>query len=238
MCQYSSEDGMPNDWHLVHLGSRAVGGAGLVMVEATAVSPEGRISPRDSGIWSRRARAGIRAHRPLHPRARRGARRSSSPTPGARRRTDAPWRGGKPLAADRRRLAADRAQPDPVRRRLPRAARDDEGGHRRGRARSSPTPPGGASTAGFEVDRDPRRPRLPAARVPLAAVEPPHRRVRRVARQPHALPAAGRRAVAGGLAGEVAGLRPHLGDGLGRGRLGPAAVGGASRAARRRSAST
>jgi 2,4-dienoyl-CoA reductase-like NADH-dependent reductase (Old Yellow Enzyme family) len=52
MCQYSSEDGMPNDWHLVHLGSRAVGGAALVMVEATAVSPEGRISPRDSGIWS------------------------------------------------------------------------------------------------------------------------------------------------------------------------------------------
>src|SRR5258706_3723771 len=52
MCQYSSEDGMPNDWHLVHLGSRAVGGAGLVMVEATAVSPEGRISPKDSGIWS------------------------------------------------------------------------------------------------------------------------------------------------------------------------------------------
>lgn len=52
MCQYSSEDGMPTDWHLVHLGSRAVGGAGLVMVEATAVSPEGRISPDDSGIWS------------------------------------------------------------------------------------------------------------------------------------------------------------------------------------------
>jgi 2,4-dienoyl-CoA reductase-like NADH-dependent reductase (Old Yellow Enzyme family) len=52
MCQYSSNDGMPTDWHLVHLGSRAVGGAGLVMVEATAVSPEGRISPQDSGIWS------------------------------------------------------------------------------------------------------------------------------------------------------------------------------------------
>src|SRR3954452_10004367 len=52
MCQYSSVDGMPTDWHLVHLGSRAVGGAGLVMVEATAVSPEGRISPSDSGIWS------------------------------------------------------------------------------------------------------------------------------------------------------------------------------------------
>jgi len=52
MCQYSSTDGLPQDWHLVHLGSRAVGGAGLVMTEATAVLPEGRISPQDLGIWS------------------------------------------------------------------------------------------------------------------------------------------------------------------------------------------
>ena len=52
MCQYSSSGGLPNDWHLVHLGSRAVGGAGLVMTEATAVLPEGRISPQDLGIWS------------------------------------------------------------------------------------------------------------------------------------------------------------------------------------------
>jgi 2,4-dienoyl-CoA reductase-like NADH-dependent reductase (Old Yellow Enzyme family) len=52
MCQYSSVDGFPNDWHLVHLGARAVGGAGLVVVEATAVTPEGRISPDDSGIWT------------------------------------------------------------------------------------------------------------------------------------------------------------------------------------------
>src|SRR5689334_6404594 len=52
MCQYSSRDGHPTDWHLVHLGSFARGGAGLVMVEATAVVPEGRISPDDSGIWS------------------------------------------------------------------------------------------------------------------------------------------------------------------------------------------
>ena len=51
MCQYSSDNGFPNDWHFVHLGSRAVGGAGLVMVEATAVTPEGRISPADSGIY-------------------------------------------------------------------------------------------------------------------------------------------------------------------------------------------
>jgi 2,4-dienoyl-CoA reductase-like NADH-dependent reductase (Old Yellow Enzyme family) len=51
MCQYSSEDGFANEWHLVHLGSRAVGGAGLVFTEATAVTPEGRISPEDLGIW-------------------------------------------------------------------------------------------------------------------------------------------------------------------------------------------
>jgi 2,4-dienoyl-CoA reductase-like NADH-dependent reductase (Old Yellow Enzyme family) len=52
MCQYSSLDGMPTDWHIVHLGSRAVGGAALIIQEATAVSPEGRISPDDAGIWS------------------------------------------------------------------------------------------------------------------------------------------------------------------------------------------
>jgi 2,4-dienoyl-CoA reductase-like NADH-dependent reductase (Old Yellow Enzyme family) len=51
MCQYSSEDGFAHDWHLVHLGSRAVGGAGLVMTEAAAVEPRGRISPWDLGIW-------------------------------------------------------------------------------------------------------------------------------------------------------------------------------------------
>lgn len=51
MCQYSSIDGYANDWHLVHLGSRAAGGAGLVIAEATAVVPEGRISPNDLGIW-------------------------------------------------------------------------------------------------------------------------------------------------------------------------------------------
>lgn len=51
MCQYSSEDGFANDWHLVHLGSRAVGGAAVVFAEASAVTPEGRISPWDLGIW-------------------------------------------------------------------------------------------------------------------------------------------------------------------------------------------
>jgi 2,4-dienoyl-CoA reductase-like NADH-dependent reductase (Old Yellow Enzyme family) len=52
MCQYSAVDGVPDDWHLVHLGSFARGGAGLVITEASAVSPEGRISPADAGIWN------------------------------------------------------------------------------------------------------------------------------------------------------------------------------------------
>ena len=52
MCQYSAVDGEVNNWHLVHLGSRAIGGAGLVVVEATAVAPEGRISLQDCGLWN------------------------------------------------------------------------------------------------------------------------------------------------------------------------------------------
>src|SRR4051794_33011397 len=51
MCQYSADAGLANDWHLVHLGSRAAGGVALVMVEATAVTADGRITPKDMGIW-------------------------------------------------------------------------------------------------------------------------------------------------------------------------------------------
>ncbi len=96
MCQYSCEDGFATDWHLVHLGSRAVGGSALVIAEATAVSPEGRISPVDLGIWrdehvemlsritsfihAQGAIAGIQlAHA------------------GRKASVDVPWRGGRPL---------------------------------------------------------------------------------------------------------------------------------------------
>ena len=97
MCQYSSVDGMPTDWHLVHLGSRAVGGAGLVMVEATAVSPEGRISPADSGIWSdghARAFARIAAF----VKAQGAVPAIQLAHAGRKASTDAPWRGGGPVA--------------------------------------------------------------------------------------------------------------------------------------------
>ena len=68
MCQYSAEDGMPDDWHLVHLGSRAVGGAGLVMTEMTDVSREGRISPGCAGLYRPEHVARLAAHRRLRPR--------------------------------------------------------------------------------------------------------------------------------------------------------------------------
>ena len=60
MCEYSSVDGFSNDWHLVHLGSRAVGGAALIITEAAAVSPEGRITPDDLGIWKDEHIEGLR----------------------------------------------------------------------------------------------------------------------------------------------------------------------------------
>jgi len=67
MCQYSCTDGLANDWHFVHLGSRAVGGAAIVFCEATAVTPEARISPEDLGIWSdRHAEALVRIVRFIH----------------------------------------------------------------------------------------------------------------------------------------------------------------------------
>ena len=98
MCQYSSHDGFPNEWHEVHLGSRAVGGASLVFTEATAVLPEGRISPWDAGIWNdAQAEAWARVARFVE---------GNGAVPGMqlahagrKASTDVPWRGGGRLAA-------------------------------------------------------------------------------------------------------------------------------------------
>lgn len=99
MCQYSAVDGMPNDWHLVHLGSRAVGGAGLVIAEATAVTPEGRISPGDTGIWSDdQARAWSRIATFIREQgAIAGIQLAHA---GRKASTDAPWRGDRALGPD------------------------------------------------------------------------------------------------------------------------------------------
>jgi 2,4-dienoyl-CoA reductase-like NADH-dependent reductase (Old Yellow Enzyme family) len=94
MCQYSSEYGLPNDWHLVHLGGRAVGGAGLVMVEASGVSPAGRITAWDSGIWSQQH---ADAFRPIAAFIERNGAVAGIQLAHAGRKasTDVPWRGGR-----------------------------------------------------------------------------------------------------------------------------------------------
>jgi 2,4-dienoyl-CoA reductase-like NADH-dependent reductase (Old Yellow Enzyme family) len=99
MCEYSSVDGFANDWHLVHLGSRAVGGAGLVFTEATAVVPEGRISPQDLGIWKdehipmlARITAFVREHGSVAGIQLAHAGRKASTAP--------PWTGGKPIGIE------------------------------------------------------------------------------------------------------------------------------------------
>ena len=79
MCQYSSEDGVANDWHLVHLGARAAGGAALVIAEATAVSPEGRITPGRRRPLGREADRTDRADKPVRQAAGGGARHPARP---------------------------------------------------------------------------------------------------------------------------------------------------------------
>lgn len=97
MCQYSAQDGMPNEWHYVHLATRAVGGAGLIMTEATAVEPRGRISPYCLGIWDDRF---------VEPLARivrfieeHGAVAAMQIAHAGRKASTAqPWKGGRPVA--------------------------------------------------------------------------------------------------------------------------------------------
>ena len=100
MCQYSSMNGLPTDWHLVHLGSHAVGGASLVITEASAVSPEGRISTSDSGIWSAAQAEGFKRITRFI--------KTQNAVPGIqlahagrKASTDIPWLGGAPVPIDR-----------------------------------------------------------------------------------------------------------------------------------------
>ena len=99
MCMYSAKDGVPNDWHVVHLGSRAVGGAALVIAEATGVSAEGRISPGDTGLWNG---AQVDAFRRITDFV-----STQGAVPGLqlahagrKASTHVPWKGGKALAPD------------------------------------------------------------------------------------------------------------------------------------------
>jgi 2,4-dienoyl-CoA reductase-like NADH-dependent reductase (Old Yellow Enzyme family) len=114
MCQYSSDDGLPNDWHLVHLGSRAVGGAGLVMVEASGVSPEGRITAWDSGLWSQQH---AEAFRPMVAFIERNGAVAGIQLAHAGRKasTDVPWRGGRVIREGQHSWQAVAPSPIPFR---------------------------------------------------------------------------------------------------------------------------
>lgn len=96
MCQYSCVDGLANDWHLIHLGSRAVGGASLVVAEATAVSPQGRISPEDLGLWDDRQIAPL-ARAVQFIKGQGAAAGIQLAHAGRKAGTHRPWEGGKPI---------------------------------------------------------------------------------------------------------------------------------------------
>lgn len=96
MCMYSADDGVPNDWHLVHLGSRAAGGSGLIIAEATGVEARGRISFGDSGLWNDKQTAGWA--RIVHFVKSQGAAIGVQLAHAGRKAsTDLPWTGGKPI---------------------------------------------------------------------------------------------------------------------------------------------
>ncbi|ALK99174.1 oxidoreductase [Massilia sp. WF1] len=103
MCQYSAEEGLPTDWHMIHLGHLALSGAGLLIIEATAVTPEGRISPEDLGLWSDEHAAALepivnamRRHSPIKIAIQLGhaGRKASS---------EVPWQGGANIPPDHQR---------------------------------------------------------------------------------------------------------------------------------------
>ena len=197
MCEYSAVDGCATDWHVIHLGHLALSGAGLLIIEATAVERAGPHQPRVPRPVLRRERSGARARARRSCAATAHARSaSSSTTPGARARSAARRRprqqSRRPKAAGRR--SAPSALPFVAEWHTP-AALDRAGMERvveafarAARALRAPRP---------RHDRDPLGARLPAQLVPVAARQPARRRVRRQPREPHALPARGvRRACA------------------------------------------
>ena len=193
MCQYSAVDGMVNDWHLVHLGKFAQGGAGMVMTEAVAVTPEGRITHGDLGLWHDgqiapleriaaflRDNGAVPAIQLAHA-GRKGSMQrpwfgNAALTAEDRARGDDPWRvvAPSPIPMDDGWLMPAELAEDEL------EALCEQWAHAALRA----------ADAGFELLEAALRPRLSAALLPVAAVEPPHRRVWRQPRGTDALSAA------------------------------------------------
>ena len=216
MCMYSAKEGVPGDFHLVHYGSRAIGGAGLMFTEMTCVGRDARITPGCAGLWNDEQEAAWRrivdfVH--ANSAAKIALQLGHAGRKGA---TKLMWDGmDRPLEAGR--LGRDLGVADSLFSRQPGAARDGprrdgrgEGGVRSGRRarRSLRLRHAGAAL----------RPRLSARELHLAAHQPAHRRLWRLARGPPALSAGSVRGVAGGVAGAQADVGAHLRHRLGRGR--------------------
>ena len=220
MCQYSALDGSATDWHLAHLGSLALSGAGLLCVEATAVTAEGRITTGDLGLYSdRNERALARVVEAI---------RSVAPIKlalqlahaGRKASSHAPWEGGKlvPVGQGGWPPAAPSAVPHADGEPAPRALRAGRTApSARGLRRLCAT----RGPARFRRDRTALRARVPAAPVPVAGQQPARRRVWRLARQPDALPARGLRCRPRGVPRRAPGRRAGFGHRLaGRQRAG------------------
>jgi anthraniloyl-CoA monooxygenase len=201
MCMYSATDGAPNDFHFVHYGARAMGGAGLIFTEMTNVSPEGRITPGCTGMYAPEHVAAwkkivdfVHASGPAKIALQLGhaGRKASTGVPWVVGGDDLPMPDGNWADPCALAPAVDRGEPDP--------ARNDPRRHGQGQGRLCPRRPDGRAGR-LRHDRVARRARLPAVVLPDAPIQPAHRRIRRVAREPPALPAGGVRSHARGVAG-------------------------------------
>ena len=214
MDMYSSRDGTPGDFHLVHLGARGIGGAGLVMTEMICVSREGRITPGCGGLYAdEHTQAWARIVDFVHANgdARIGAQIGHSGRKGS---TKLMWEGeDEPL--EERQLAAARPERAALPAgREPGAARDGPRRHGRG-ARAVRRLDAGRGGRRLRPPRAAHGPRLPALLVPVAADQPPHRRVRGRPGGTRPLPARGVRGVPCGLAGRAADVGADLRQRLG-----------------------
>ncbi len=215
MCMYSAVEGMPTDWHVVHYGARAIGGAGLVYTEMVCVAPDARITPGCAGLWSDEQEAAwTRIVDFAHPIRRRSS-ACSSAMPAAR--APPSYVGGHGPSADGGRLADRLRLPPALLSRQPGAGGAGRGRHgphhRRVRRGDGTCRALRLRHAGAAL-----RPRLPARLLPVAADQPADRRLWRQPRQPPALPAPRLRGDARGLAGGEAHVGAHLRHRLGRGR--------------------